>query len=135
MPQQFNLKLNKTRLKSFNFRVNEEHNNNDEIQLNFGISNAYHYEYKEKKIYCLVSVSINQEDCPFFLDIDYEGVFEVDRRVSKKRIEPFGKINCPAILFPFLRECIADITRRADLEPLLLPAINFVELAKQKSQE
>ncbi|MBW1706391.1 MAG: protein-export chaperone SecB, partial [Deltaproteobacteria bacterium] len=49
-----------------------------------------------------------------------------------KDVEPIAKINCPAILFPFLRECVADITRRAGFNPLILPPINFVELAKQK---
>jgi len=34
-----------------------------------------------------------------------------------------------------LRECVADITRRAGFSPLLLPAINFIELAKKQEAE
>jgi preprotein translocase subunit SecB len=43
-----------------------------------------------------------------------------------------ARINCAAMIFPFLREAIADVTRRAGMSPLLLPPVNFLELFKNK---
>ena len=83
----------------------------------------------------MISASIGEGEFPFLLEIEYEGMFVLNKRASKKDVEPIAKINCPAILFPFMRECVADITRRAGFNPLILPPINFVELAKQNELE
>ena len=131
MPVPPKIKLDHTRIRSLNFKIKDEPGK-EEVEISFSISYGYHYDYSEKRIIVTIYVSIDQDEMPFVLDIEYQGLFLLKKRVAKKQIEPFAKVNCPAILFPFLRECIADITRRAGLNPLILPAVNFVELAKKQ---
>lgn len=58
------------------------------------------------------------------------GIFEPSDW-NDQRLHEFCKINAPAIVFPFLREHIANLTAKAGL-PVYLSPVNFVELAKQQ---
>lgn len=61
------------------------------------------------------------------------GIFELTgESTSIISSEDFAKINGPAIIFPFIREHLANVTMKAGLNPILLPPINFVKLAKEK---
>lgn len=63
----------------------------------------------------------------FAFEVLYGGTFELaedDLRDGDRLM----RVNMPAILFPFVREHVAELTRRANLEPLLLAPVNFVAL-------
>lgn len=130
MPQDIKITLLKSRLYSLTFRTKPEAPQG-KIPINLAISHKYKFDYKNKTIAVVISVSVNDKQTPFFLEIEYEGLFMLNKRVSKKAVEPIAQINCPAILFPFLREAVAEITRRGGFNPLMLPAINFVQSAKE----
>lgn len=50
-------------------------------------------------------------------------------------VEDFGKINAPAIIFPFIREHLSNVSMKAGIQPIILPPINFVNLAKEKKNK
>lgn len=83
-----------------------------------------------------VTGSISGSNAPFTLDAEMGGVFRLHKEIKDaKQIEYIAEISCAAIIFPFLRETIADITRRAGFAPLLLPPVNFVELYHQENKQ
>lgn len=74
-------------------------------------------------------------DSPFFFDLTMVGVFEFSETVTDELRKQYAAINGPAILFPYVRETLADITRRAGFPPLLLPVMNFVGLAQTRAEK
>jgi preprotein translocase subunit SecB len=44
-------------------------------------------------------------------------------------------VNCPSILFPFLRRIVADISREGGFPPLLLDPFDFAALYIRRQQE
>jgi preprotein translocase subunit SecB len=68
------------------------------------------------------------------LELAYAGMFEV-QNLPEQALEPFLLINCPALLFPFLRRLVADLTREGGFPPLLLDPIDFAALFMQKKQQ
>jgi len=58
------------------------------------------------------------------------GVFQCPENPALP-IETFGKINAPAILFPFIRENLASISMKAGINAILLSPINFVKLSEK----
>ncbi|MEL6298175.1 MAG: protein-export chaperone SecB [Pseudomonadota bacterium] len=70
----------------------------------------------------------------YALECTYGGVFEI-RKMPKDAVEPFLLVNCPALLFPFLRRLAADITREGGFPPLLLDPIDFGQLYMKRKQE
>jgi preprotein translocase subunit SecB len=68
------------------------------------------------------------------LELTYAGMFEV-QNLPDQALEPFLLINCPLLLFPFLRRLVADLTREGGFPPLLLDPIDFAGLFMQKKQQ
>ena len=64
----------------------------------------------------------------------YAGLFQIDN-LPPEAIEPFLMINCPTLLFPFLRRLIADISREGGYPPLLLDPIDFTQVYLQRQQQ
>lgn len=67
----------------------------------------------------------------FVLEIDYAGVFHIEG-VPQEQLHPFLMIECPRILFPFLRRVVSDVTRDGGFPPLNLENIDFVGLYRNE---
>ncbi|MGF1650482.1 MAG: protein-export chaperone SecB [Hyphomicrobiaceae bacterium] len=68
------------------------------------------------------------------LELIYGGLFDI-QSLPQDALEPFLLINCPALLFPFLRRIVADVTRESGFPPLLLDPIDFGQLYMRRRQE
>ena len=68
------------------------------------------------------------------LELVYGGFFEV-LNMPQQMLEQFLLINCPSLLFPFLRRLIADLTREGGFPPLMLDPIDFAQLYVQRMQQ
>lgn len=64
------------------------------------------------------------------LELVYGGAFRL-KDLPQEAIQPFLYIECPALLFPFVRRLLTDLTREGGFPPLLLDPINFAELYRQ----
>ncbi len=61
------------------------------------------------------------------------GIFQKNTEVNEIDMDSFGKVNAPAIIFPFIREHIASISSKAGIPTILLPPINFVKMAESET--
>lgn len=73
--------------------------------------------------------SVNKKDSNtiFLLELEYGGVFHVEN-VPDDQLHPFLMIECPRMLFPFVRRIVSDVTRDGGFPPLNLESIDFVAL-------
>lgn len=76
----------------------------------------------------------DSENQPFRFSVAWEGKFVFDAMPSQEKLERIAHINCASIIFPYVRESIADLTRRASITPLNLPPFNFVALYEEKQK-
>ena len=67
----------------------------------------------------------------FVLEIDYVGMFFIDN-VPEEQLHPFLLIECPRMIFPFLRRVVSDITRDGGFPPLNLENIDFISLYRNE---
>lgn len=83
-----------------------------------------------------LQIQNNDTESPFNFDIIYDGFFrfESSDEISNEEIEKAGLINCAAIIFPYVREHLADLTRRSGLPPFHLPPVNFLKLYEQRNR-
>ncbi|MCL4766132.1 MAG: protein-export chaperone SecB [Hyphomicrobiaceae bacterium] len=75
----------------------------------------------------------NKSGVIYELELVYAGLFKVEN-VPQQALEPFLLINCPSLLFPFLRRLAADLTREGGFPPLLLDPIDFAGLYVRRQQ-
>jgi preprotein translocase subunit SecB len=67
----------------------------------------------------------------FLLELEYGGIFKVED-VPQEQLHPFLLIECPRMLFPFVRRIVSDITRDGGYPPLNLDTIDFLALYRQQ---
>lgn len=80
------------------------------------------------------AVASTKDGTIYDLEIVYAGLFRL-RNIPEQALEPFLLINCPTLIFPFLRRLVADITREGGFPPLLLDPIDFAQLFVRRKQE
>ena len=71
------------------------------------------------------------EDVLFLFEIDYCGLFHIEG-VPEDQLHPFLMIECPRMLFPFLRRIVSDVTRDGGYPPVNLDNIDFVALYRNE---
>ncbi|WP_146347679.1 protein-export chaperone SecB [Falsiphaeobacter marinintestinus] len=79
------------------------------------------------------------DDVLFLLELEYAGIFHIEG-VPEQQMHPFLLIECPRMLFPFLRRIVSDVTRDGGFPPLNLDNIDFVgiyrnELTRRQAAE
>jgi len=70
-------------------------------------------------------------DTLFLLTLDYGGVFLVEG-VTEDQLHPFLLIDCPRLLFPFVRRIISDVTRDGGFPALNVDTVDFLALYRQE---
>lgn len=71
-------------------------------------------------------------DAPVFaMELDYAGVFAITG-VPENQMHPYLMIECPRLLFPFLRRIVSDVSRDGGFPPLNLENIDFVSLYRNE---
>lgn len=82
----------------------------------------------DKKIFILsLETSINDKDI-FKVDLEAEAQFEYDDAFGES-LEKFLTTNAPALLFPYIRAYISNITALSGIPPVVLPTINMAGLS------
>lgn len=67
----------------------------------------------------------------FLLELEYGGTFHIDG-VAEDQIHPLLLIECPRLLFPFVRRIISDVTRDGGFPPLNVDTVDFLALYRQE---
>lgn len=67
----------------------------------------------------------------FVLELDYGGIFHIEG-VPEDQLHPFLLIECPRMLFPFVRRIISDVTRDAGFPPLNVDQVDFLALYRNE---
>jgi preprotein translocase subunit SecB len=107
--------------------LNSQNFKEDELKLSDNIS-AIFQTYNEKnfsvllKFICDCSLIKNNEKC-FILEIDYFGLFEVNKRENYSQDE-LTKRGC-ILLYPILKSIVEDITKKGTLFSISLNNLDF----------
>lgn len=94
----------------------------------FDIFRKSTFAEKNNELISYVSAKQKTEDAPFFLEVQGAGKFIFQEKPDEIILSQMSNVNCPAIVFPYIRETIADITRRAGFPPVHLNPVNFITL-------
>ncbi|ERJ81854.1 hypothetical protein HMPREF1990_01181 [Porphyromonas gingivalis W4087] len=86
---------------------------------------------KEEKIFLLImKVLIKDDENNLDFSMSIEGVFEYEIDDLQELI-PFICENAPAILFPYIRAYISNITALSGMSPIILPTLNIKRVGEE----
>lgn len=67
----------------------------------------------------------------FLFELTYAGMFTLGD-VPEESVPPILLIECPRLLFPFVRSIVADVTRDGGFPPLALAPVDFSEIYRRQ---
>lgn len=105
---------------------------NIELNINFG-AEAIEEGVYQVTIKAIVNAKIGEEQM-FLIECDQAGIFQI-RNIPDEQMELVKNIECPNLLFPYLREAISDLTTRAGFLPVIISPVNFAYLYQQKQAQ
>lgn len=80
-------------------------------------------------------VNTYQDEEQYKIEVTMVGVFNRNGESEIKDNEEFGRVNGAAIIFPFVREHIANIALKAGLGSIILPPVNFTKVNKDQNKQ
>ena len=89
------------------------------------------HQYDVISKYRVTSKNKATGDTLFLCEVDYGGVFHV-AGVPEDQLHPFLLIECPRLMFPFVRRIISDITRDGGFPALNIDTVDFLALYRQE---
>ncbi|MBE0554901.1 MAG: protein-export chaperone SecB [Rhodobacteraceae bacterium] len=89
------------------------------------------HQYDVISKYRVTSKNKATGDTLFLCEVDYGGVFHVEG-VPEDQLHPFLLIECPRLMFPFVRRIISDITRDGGFPALNIDTVDFLALYRQE---
>ena len=122
------------RLLSAHFDMNRNFEPGPDIQVNTSLSLTHDYIDEQNSLRLFMKVGMSGESAPINISVEMGSLFQFEKKPAADKIGKIAEINCAAILFPFAREVIADLTRRSGLPSFLLPPVNFAELYKSNHE-
>lgn len=122
-------KVNRILLLESNFnRIPNVSFNDPSVKSNIDIS--VNSQTNEKKVFVTVTLNFNQlkeqiteVSCLITMLGEFEQVGHVDIDLNA-----FGKVNGAAIIYPYIREQLSNLSLKAGLGNIILPPANFVKL-------
>ena len=127
------------RLNEAHFSVNHLFKGEKNKPIKISHSVEIKYKQTDRFLHVLVSVSSDSENQPFRFSVAWEGSFAFEEMPLKEKLDRIVHINCASIIYPYVRESIADLTRRSGRMALNIAPFNFVamyeESKKKESQE
>jgi preprotein translocase subunit SecB len=101
--------------------------NQPEITVQVNLDARKGQENQYEVILKLTIAAKAEEDAVFMLELDYAGIFVIEN-VPDEQLHPFLMIECPRMLFPYVRRIVTDVTSDGGFPPLNVDNIDFVQL-------
>jgi len=72
-----------------------------------------------------------EEKTLFLLELAYGGLFVLEK-IPEEAMQPMLLIECPRLMFPYVRRIVSDIISDGGLPPLMIEPIDFAALYRSR---
>lgn len=103
-----------------------------QVQVSLDASKrAVEHQYEVIQKFKITSTNKVNNEPMFLLEIEYGGIYHIEG-VPEDQMHPYLLIECPRLLFPFVRRIVSDLTRDGGFPPLNLDPVDFLGLYRQE---
>ncbi len=89
------------------------------------------HQYEVVQKFRVTSKNKVNDETLFLMELEYAGMFHVEG-VPEDQLHPFLLIECPRMLFPFIRRIISDVTRDGGFPALNVDTVDYMMLYRQE---
>jgi len=101
-----------------------------EVQLQIGVEGRKRPADNQYDVIVKLKIdSKTKEDSQqiFLIEMEYAGIFSIEN-IKPDQLHPFLHIECPRMLFPYIRRIVSDVTRDGGFPSLNLDNVDFVQV-------
>jgi len=126
------LKNTKAHIQFIKFQVLESHivfKEKGDYKVQIGFNPRGEVQKTNNLFYLKLGIQVKDEDDKFSVELDTLSTFKYsDESSLDEYINGLFVLNAPAIIFPYLRAFITNITSQSGMSPLILPTLNLSKL-------
>ena len=105
-----------------------------QVEINLAIGSELVAEAMyEVTVTATVTTKINDKTL-FLVEAKQGGIFEI-RNIPEEALKQILGINCPGIVYPYLRAIVSDVCTRAGFPPVMLSEVNFQAMFEARQAE
>ena len=124
--------FNEYRINNAEFRLNPEAEMDEYIDLDFNLDTDFYLNKEEDQamviLRCVVFEDYIEKELPFYVNVEIVGNFFLNGDFTNEEVLNLCKVNATAVLFPYLRAYISNLTALAGVPCVILPTINIQKL-------
>lgn len=98
----------------------------EKISQSINIENNFTTE-NNKFVEVVLNIDVKSEANNFSFKLKIKGGFQASDEMPDELFKNLSKQNAPAILYPFARSIITSYTAQANIQPIILPTVNFTD--------
>ncbi len=106
-----------------------------QLEAKMNINVDYETIELEEDLYrTIITINANakiQDESILILEVQQAGIFTI-KNIPQEQMELVLNIECPNIVFPYVRETVSNLSTKAGFPPIVLSAINFAHIYQQK---
>lgn len=129
------------KINNLQLELNENYNDDigsieDILSVSVGINiglNESHSQAMVKLDFALFQ-DTETDKYPYKINVEMIGYFEIEGNHTEQEVIKLCKINGTAIMFPYIRSAITDLTKISNVTPLILPTINIHKLIEAQDK-
>jgi preprotein translocase subunit SecB len=114
----------------------EHYEDNNNISLNVTVNKKVFFDEDDTKQFKVTIEVLANTNTGVKVRVLCVGVFSVDGEIDEEfKNSDFVNLNAPAILYPFVRSFITNISTNSGFSPIIIPAVNFSEAKKKDNTD
>ena len=98
--------------------------------MEFSITPEVSFDKDKHSFELLMNVAINDKEHYLDINMRIRGFFDYSGE-DTNLLRNFIGINAPAILFPYIRSYISNITALGGIQPVIMPTLNMTAVGNQ----
>lgn len=126
-------------LEKVNFEIDPNYTFSESpLEVNMGVDVEKNLSDDKKRLKIVLHVNVDLsgvDPSPMKIYTVVAGHFSLRDEQNIGALEEFAEIQAPTVMFPFIREVIANLTMRTDFPPLLIPPVNIWVMLGKKNKE
>jgi preprotein translocase subunit SecB len=111
---------------------------NQEFDFEIGLTHGGRADVEPGPLFVKLTIRVEPDldmDQPYRVEVAYTGEFSMNEAAPWSDVDVVARANCAAILFPYARQLISDLTSRGTNGPLHMPTINVAATLAQAPLE
>lgn len=98
-------------------------------EMEFGIDPKGEFDKEQSRFTLTMLVTIGDKERNLDLSLRIRGFFSYET-TDMKELRTFIGVSAPALLFPYIRAYVSNITALSGMQPIIMPTLNMVAVGE-----